>query len=169
MDQKLKLQSNCKKKNHQRAKAKKNESNSRYGIRQDKKSTRRWPPMYYRGAAAAILVYDITHRGSFLVLKQWAEEISEKGPPGIVLAVCANKSDLAEERQISLHEAKQFAEGIGALYIETSARDDSNVLALFVELGKRLPDATPTQTDENGGMGNVDLGQRRSRKTCCYA
>mmetsp|Transcript_11942 Transcript_11942/g.19799 ORF Transcript_11942/g.19799 Transcript_11942/m.19799 type:complete len:237 (+) Transcript_11942:142-852(+) len=126
-------------------------------------------PMYYRGAAAAILVYDITHRGSFLVLKQWAEEISEKGPPGIVLAVCANKSDLAEERQISLHEAKQFAEGIGALYIETSARDDSNVLALFVELGKRLPDATPTQTDENGGMGNVDLGQRRSRKTCCYA
>lgn len=125
-------------------------------------------PMYYRGAAAAILVYDISDRGSFLVLQKWADEIGNNGPEGIVLAVCGNKSDLAAEaRQIPLRDAKRFASDIGAFYIETSARDDQNVLALFVELGKRIPESISVIHDENGGMGNIDLSQT-SRKSCCY-
>jgi small GTP-binding protein len=125
-------------------------------------------PMYYRGAAAAILVYDISDRGSFLVLKKWADEIGDNGPEGIVLAVCGNKSDLAAEaRQIPLRDAKRFASDSGAFYIETSARDDSNVLALFVELGKRIPESLSVVHDENGGMGSVDLGHT-SRKSCCF-
>ena len=48
-------------------------------------------PMYYRGAAAAILVYDMTKKSSFEKLQKWVDELKERGPDGIVLCVAANK------------------------------------------------------------------------------
>lgn len=48
--------------------------------------------MYYRGAAAAIIVYDITSRESFDTLKNWVKELQQMGPSEIVLAVAGNKS-----------------------------------------------------------------------------
>lgn len=55
-------------------------------------------PMYYRGAAAAIIVYDITRAQSFNTLKNWVRELQQLGPENIVIAVCGNKSDLEEQR-----------------------------------------------------------------------
>jgi small GTP-binding protein len=123
-------------------------------------------PMYYRGAAASILVYDITNRGSFQVLKSWAEELQTSGPPGIVMAVCGNKLDLEDARQTPLHEAREFATEIGAFYIETSARDDENVERMFVELGKRIPISTPLSEEGGTNAVNLNLGGP-SRRTCC--
>jgi hypothetical protein len=55
-------------------------------------------PMYYRGAAAAIIVYDITRASSFQTLKNWVRELQQLGPENIVIAVCGNKSDLEDKR-----------------------------------------------------------------------
>jgi hypothetical protein len=55
-------------------------------------------PMYYRGAAAAIIVYDITKTSSFNTLKNWVRELQQLGPENIVIAVCGNKADLEEKR-----------------------------------------------------------------------
>ena len=54
--------------------------------------------MYYRGAAAAIIVYDITKTSSFNTLKNWVRELQQLGPENIVIAVCGNKADLEEKR-----------------------------------------------------------------------
>ena len=54
--------------------------------------------MYYRGAAAAILVYDITRSATFKTLQNWVEELRSKGPKDIALAIAGNKSDLEESR-----------------------------------------------------------------------
>ena len=35
--------------------------------------------MYYRGAAAAILVYDITDDSSFELMKKWVNELEMNG------------------------------------------------------------------------------------------
>lgn len=43
-------------------------------------------PMYYRGAAAAIVVYDITNRDTFQRAKQWVKELQRQGNPNIVRA-----------------------------------------------------------------------------------
>ena len=48
-------------------------------------------PMYYRGAAAAVVVYDITNRQSFLRAKSWIKELQRQGNPSIVIALAANK------------------------------------------------------------------------------
>ncbi len=55
-------------------------------------------PMYYRGAAAAIVVYDITRRSSFDTLQAWVKELQQLGPDNIIICVCGNKADLKDKR-----------------------------------------------------------------------
>ena len=57
-------------------------------------------PMYYRGAAAAIIVYDITRPNTFKTLKNWVEELRNQGPKDIAIAVAGNKADLQNLRVI---------------------------------------------------------------------
>lgn len=54
--------------------------------------------MYYRGAAAAIIVYDITRSNTFKTLKGWVEELKNQGPKEIAIAIAGNKADLADQR-----------------------------------------------------------------------
>ncbi|CBN79787.1 Rab22, RAB family GTPase [Ectocarpus siliculosus] len=55
-------------------------------------------PMYYRGAGAAIVVYDITKMHSFRTLKEWINELQAQGPQDIAIAVAGNKRDLESQR-----------------------------------------------------------------------
>lgn len=55
-------------------------------------------PMYYRGAGAAIVVYDITKMDSFRTLKEWINELQAQGPQDIAIAIAGNKRDLESER-----------------------------------------------------------------------
>jgi hypothetical protein len=43
--------------------------------------------MYYRGAAAAIVVYDITNPDSFIGAKSWVKELQRRGDPNVVIAL----------------------------------------------------------------------------------
>jgi small GTP-binding protein len=51
-------------------------------------------PMYYRGAAAAIVVYDITDPDSFAGAKSWVKELQRRGDPNVIIALAGNKADL---------------------------------------------------------------------------
>jgi Ras-related protein Rab-22 len=96
-------------------------------------------PMYYRGAAAAIVVYDITRKPSYATLQTWVEELKKHGPPNIVLAVAGNKSDLEDRRSVPTATAESYASSIGAIFSETSAKDDTNVISIFENVIKALP------------------------------
>jgi len=63
--------------------------------------------MYYRGAAAAIVVYDITRASSFKTLKHWVEELKTKGPKDIAIAIAGNKADLHQAR-VGTHGCRQI-------------------------------------------------------------
>lgn len=123
--------------------------------------------MYYRGAAAAVLVYDICNRGTFDVLRHWAEELQSKGPPGIVLCVCGNKYDLHASRQVDGDEARSYAESVGAFYIETSARDSTNVSELFREIGRRFAPPSDSEISQIEGSVQVDLGYVEENERGC--
>eukprot|EP00920_Eleutheroschizon_duboscqi_P033341 GHVT01080340.1.p1 GENE.GHVT01080340.1~~GHVT01080340.1.p1 ORF type:complete len:207 (+),score=12.30 GHVT01080340.1:1474-2094(+) len=57
-------------------------------------------PMYYRGAAAAVIVYDITSRDSFEQAKSWLSELRHMQQPEGVIALAGNKDDLEAERTV---------------------------------------------------------------------
>ncbi|WVZ78849.1 LOW QUALITY PROTEIN: hypothetical protein U9M48_026499 [Paspalum notatum var. saurae] len=93
-------------------------------------------PMYYRGAAAAIVVFDVTSTDSYMRAKRWVDELQRQGNPHLVMALVGNKVDLEERRQVGAQEAMDYAEANGLFFTETSAKTAQNVSELFYELGK---------------------------------
>jgi GTPase SAR1 family protein len=80
---------------------------------------------YYRGAAAAIVVYDITSAESFARAKNWVRELQRAGNANIVIALAGNKYDLqSTKRKVEFEEAKAYAEENGTF--EPSSRALSN-------------------------------------------
>jgi len=101
-------------------------------------------PMYYRGAAAAIIVYDLTNRQSFVRAKTWVKELQkQQGNPNIVIALAGNKLDLADKRQVEAEEAKSYADENNLYFLETSAKTDHNVTTLFEAIALKLPKNVP--------------------------
>eukprot|EP00761_Pharyngomonas_kirbyi_P011511 gb/GECH01011536.1/.p1 GENE.gb/GECH01011536.1/~~gb/GECH01011536.1/.p1 ORF type:complete len:207 (+),score=38.91 gb/GECH01011536.1/:1-621(+) len=103
-------------------------------------------PMYYRGASAAIVVYDITNYDSFTRAKQWVKELQRQGNTSIVIALAGNKADL-EGRKVDKQEAQSHADDNGILFYETSAKTAHNVQKIFEEIAKKLPKETTSQSE----------------------
>lgn len=92
--------------------------------------------MYYRGAQAAIVVYDITNQDTFGRAKTWVKELQRQASPNIVIALAGNKQDFANKRMVEYEEAQTYAEENGLLFMETSAKTAVNVNEIFLAIGK---------------------------------
>ncbi|KAH1114133.1 hypothetical protein J1N35_007511 [Gossypium stocksii] len=123
-------------------------------------------PMYYRGAAAAIVVYDISTMDTFARAKKWVQELQKQGNPKSVMALVGNKSDLDSKREVQVEEGEEFAQENGMLFMETSAKTAENVNELFYEIAKKLATASPP--NPSGVTLNHDETQeRRGKLFCC--
>lgn len=137
-------------------------------------------PMYYRGAAAAIVVYDITKRSTFETLKAWVKELQQLGPPDIIICVCGNKADLKDQREVDSADAKRYAQEIGAIFFETSAKSgdaSGKVQDMFVDVARKLPAAlepaisdTTNLREPRAGKGAASSGGKADKPSgggCC--
>ena len=95
---------------------------------------------FFRNAVAGLLVFDVTNRNSFYHLHEWISEAKANSHPehDIVLLLVGNKADLEMQREVSYDEAEHFASQNNMKYIETSAKNGTNVQEAAVEMTKTL-------------------------------
>ncbi|KAJ1922161.1 Ras- protein Rab-11A [Mycoemilia scoparia] len=110
---------------------------------------------YYRGALAALLVYDISKYQTYENVERWLQELRDYADSNIVIILVGNKSDLRHLRAVPTDEAKGFAEENALRFIETSALDNTNVDEAFQTILKETYHAlakNQTAEDKQGGV-----------------
>uniref|UniRef100_A0A8C6WHS0 small monomeric GTPase n=1 Tax=Neogobius melanostomus TaxID=47308 RepID=A0A8C6WHS0_9GOBI len=111
-------------------------------------------PMYYRGAQAAIVVYDITNTDTFTRAKNWVKELQRQASPNIVIALAGNKADLANKRNVDFQEAQGYADDNSLLFMETSAKTAVNVNEILWPLPRSCLRTSPRAEPERAaGLG----------------
>jgi len=108
---------------------------------------------YYREAAAALVVYDISNRNSFEEVRNWIRNVRQCSTNrALTIALVGNKCDLDENssekgpcRVVSREEGETFARENGLLFFETSAKTGKQVREAFLATG-------------NAVMRKLDLG-----------
>jgi len=88
--------------------------------------------MFYQGANACIVVYDITRPASFLMVPEFLQDLEEFLQRKIPIIILGNKVDLKDMRRVEQENGEKLKETTNALaFFETSAKTGENVERSF--------------------------------------
>ncbi|KAH8054076.1 GTPase [Aureococcus anophagefferens] len=120
---------------------------------------------YYRGAAVALLVYDVTRRETFENVRRWLVRRKNSNDQCLVVLI-ANKCDLVHQRAVSEAEGAAFALENGLIFLEASAKT-TNVDEAFVRPPEtvrtsalRAPIAIRRSRMATLGAGSVEVEEK---------
>ncbi|KAI1329297.1 P-loop containing nucleoside triphosphate hydrolase protein [Xylariaceae sp. FL0255] len=112
---------------------------------------------YYRGAHGICVVYDVTDMDSFNNVKQWLQEIDRYATEGVNKLLVGNKSDMSDKKVVEYTVAKEFADSLGIPFLETSAKNASNVEQAFLTMARQIKERQGSQATANTKPG-VQVG-----------
>ncbi|MFW9923646.1 MAG: Rab family GTPase [Candidatus Thorarchaeota archaeon] len=102
--------------------------------------------MFFRGAKAALLVFDLTRPATLTKLGDWYEDLIKNAGKDVIPILVGNKNDLEDLRSVPKKDALAFAKKIKALaYIETSAKTGENVETSFQTITENLVERAKAQ------------------------
>lgn len=91
---------------------------------------------YYRGAHGVMIVYDIANKETFSNLNKWLNEVETYANEGVLMILVGNKTDLNSQRQVSTECGAEWAALNDMPFIETSAKNSTNVTEAFTMLAE---------------------------------
>jgi len=94
---------------------------------------------YYRGAHGIIFVYDITNQTSFSNINQfWLKEVERYSSENVYKILVGNKIDKQSDRVVPTEDGKALADSLGIEFVETSAKDSTNINETFEKIARFL-------------------------------
>lgn len=126
-------------------------------------------PIYYRGAEAAVVVFDFTSQNSFDRLQSWITAFQDVAGTDTIIFIIGNKIDLKEKIQVEAETAKCWADERGFKFFSTSALTGEGVEEVFRQLANDIyinshKKLLPQQPDLDINGGNNGQG---NKKGCC--
>jgi Ras-related protein Rab-5C len=126
-------------------------------------------PMYYRGAQAALVVYDITNSETLRRAKMWVKELRQVNANEMVIGLAGNKADLAtgNKRKVDSREVAEYADENGLIFLETSAKRGDNVNEIFMTVARQVAARQPTNTSKQNGAFPPTKSKPNENGSCC--
>jgi len=118
---------------------------------------------YYRGAHGIIVVYDVTDQQTFNNVKQWLQEIERYASDNVIKLICGNKVDLSANKLVDQATAQEMADQMGVKFMETSAKDGTNIEAAIKMLAEMIYDSR-TKTDDGANDSVVVVAKKGKKK-----
>jgi small GTP-binding protein len=94
-------------------------------------------PKYTQGAAAIVIVYDVSDHKSFKAAQDLYDETHVNHPSGVAWFLVANKVDLPGA--VPPDTARAFASEAGITFLETSAESGEGIQDLFMRIAEGIP------------------------------
>lgn len=126
--------------------------------------------MYYRGAQAALVVYDLTNPETLRRAKMWVRELRQVNANEMIIGLAGNKSDLINnnKRPIDLGEVTEYAEENGLIHMETSAKRGDNVTEIFMAIARQVAvKQLPNMVNNNLGAFPPTKPKSKQGNGCC--
>jgi Ras-related protein Rab-5C len=96
-------------------------------------------PLYYRGAQAAVIVYDVIDDHSYMRAKKWFTELQERRDEGIVISLAGNKAGLDGGRIVERADVADYAKAKE----RSSLRPPPSLVAMWRSCSPSLPRGAP--------------------------
>ena len=123
---------------------------------------------YYRGALGVMMVYDITDKKSFDDITNWLRAIQEHANPNVEKMIIGNKCDMEERRVILKEHGEAVANANDALFLETSAKTNTNVDEAFEQIAERILNKTIIEEDSEQIRNlSTKSAQTKKNQNCC--
>lgn len=121
-------------------------------------------PMYYKDAAVAIVVYDVSSPESFLGAQEWVQEVRIHANPDVLITLVGNKADL--NPAVLPADVSAFAQEHSLSHYEMSAKTGAGVQEAFADLSSQLYNVLPTP---RSSLSLKDHRQQTSSgSSCCW-
>lgn len=117
--------------------------------------------LYFKGAAVAIIVYDITRLTSFKAVPFWLSHVRRYGMESMITFLVANKIDLMNDPsmvQVTREMGLEYATQENLAYCETSAKSGEGIQSMFHAIARELVRLAPTiltDAQQNDGQSNA--------------
>jgi len=118
---------------------------------------------YYRGAHGIVVVYDLTDRRSFDQVRDWLSEIERYALAHCCVMLVGNKCDLVSQRVVSTAEGEALAAELGVPFLETSAKQDQNVVESFFAMARAMHKAHVPHRLSVPAKGTVPITKPRTK------
>ncbi|XP_042070191.1 ras-related protein Rab-1A-like [Haplochromis burtoni] len=125
---------------------------------------------YYRGAHGIIVVYDVTDQESYNNVKQWLQEIDRYASENVNKLLVGNKCDLTTKKVVDYTTAKEFADSLVIPFLETSAKNATNVEQAFMTMAAEIKKRMGPGATAGGDKPNLKIDStpvRQSGGGCC--
>uniref|UniRef100_A0A8C8FPB5 ZRAB1B, member RAS oncogene family a n=1 Tax=Oncorhynchus tshawytscha TaxID=74940 RepID=A0A8C8FPB5_ONCTS len=125
---------------------------------------------YYRGAHGIIVVYDVTDQESYNNVKQWLQEIDRYASENVNKLLVGNKCDLTTKKVVDYTTAKEFADSLAIPFLETSAKNATNVEQAFMTMAAEIKKRMGPGATVGGDKPNLKIDStpvRQSGGGCC--
>lgn len=104
-------------------------------------------------------------------MKQWLQEIDRYATEGVNKLIVGNKSDMADKKVVEHTVAKEFADGLNIPFLETSAKNATNVEQAFLTMARQIKERMGT-APASSSKGQVRIGDGEAIRSgaagsCC--